>query len=410
MDEAMMKKRKRKVTHTSSSQANIDMEQFVTNQTDVSFRLTKQVFSEEVKGDSNLVFSPLSIQIILGLIAFGSNKPTKSQLLCFLKSKSIDELNSLYSHIVNNIFADGSPNGGPILSVANGAWIDRSTPFKPSFKEIVKKVYKATSKSVDFQNKVTCKVVNKVNRWAKKNTNGLIEEILPHGAVDNMTRLILANALYFKGEWDEKFNASKTKKHKFHLVNGRSVRAPFMTSWKKQYIRVFKGFKVLQLPYKRGIDTHQKLSMYFILPDAHDGLPDLLDKITSKPGFLDHHIPSRKVSVGKFLIPKFKISFGFEASKVLKGLGLTLPFIDGLTEMVDADEPLAVSQVFHKSFIEVNEEGTEAAAVTAMTGCSMMMVKEEIDFVADHPFLFLVKDETTGAVLFMGTLLNPLAV
>lgn len=84
-------------------------------------------------------------------------------------------------------------------------------------------------------------VVNEVNQWTKKNTNGLIEEILPHRAVDNMTRLVLVNALYFKGVWNEKFNASKTKNHKFHLVNGRSVQAPFMTSLKKQYIRVFRS-------------------------------------------------------------------------------------------------------------------------------------------------------------------------
>ncbi|XP_055833189.1 serpin-ZX-like [Solanum dulcamara] len=153
----MMRKRKRKLSHfeSSSSQANMYMEELNTNQIDVSLMLTKQVLSEEVKGDSNLVFSPLSIQIILGLIASGSKGTTKDQLLCFLKSKSMDELNSLYSHIISNVFADESPSGGPILSVANGVWIVRSMPFKPSFKKIVKKVYKATSKSVDFQIKVS---------------------------------------------------------------------------------------------------------------------------------------------------------------------------------------------------------------------------------------------------------------
>ncbi|XP_049390792.1 serpin-ZX-like [Solanum stenotomum] len=372
--------------------------------------LAKHVFSNAVKGDTNLMLSPLSIQIVLGLIAAGSNGPTQDQLLCFLKSRSIDELNSLYSHIASVVFSDGSPNGGPQLSVANSIWIDQRLPLKPSFKQVVDNVYKAASEYVDFQNKAA-EVVNQVNQWTKMKTNGLIEEILDRDAVDNMTRLILANALYFKGEWNEKFDASETKDHEFHLLDGLPIRAPFMTSKKKQYIAVFNGFKVLRLPYKQGTDT-RCFSMYFILPDAHDGLPALFDKISTEPGFLTHHVPLRKVSVGNFLIPKFKITFEFEASDILKGLGLTLPFCGGgLTEMVDSTLPenLSVSKVFHKSFIEVNEEGTEAAAVTVTLIMPLsLFIEKEIDFVADHPFLFLIKDESTGVVLFLGSVMNPL--
>ncbi|KAH0667667.1 hypothetical protein KY285_028873 [Solanum tuberosum] len=131
----------------------MDLHESITSQTDISFMLAKHVFSNAVKGDTNLVLSPLSIQIVLGLIAAGSNGPTQDQLLCFLKSKSIDELNSLYSHITNVVFRDGSPNGGPRLSVANGIWIDQTLPLKPSFKQVVDNVYKAASEYVDFQNK-----------------------------------------------------------------------------------------------------------------------------------------------------------------------------------------------------------------------------------------------------------------
>ncbi|KAK6792826.1 hypothetical protein RDI58_011907 [Solanum bulbocastanum] len=389
----------------------MDLHESITSQTDISFTLAKHVFSNAVKGNTNLVLSPLSIQTVLGLIAAGSNGPTQDQLLSFLKSKSIDELNSLYSHIVSVVFADGSPNGGPRLSIANGIWIDQRLPLKPSFKQVVDNVYKAASEYVDFQNKAA-EVVNQVNQWTKMKTNGLIEEILDRDAVDNMTRLILANALYFKGEWNEKFDASETNDHKFHLLDGLPIRVPFMTSKKKQYIAAFNGFKVLRLPYKQGTDT-RCFSMYFILPDAGDGLPALFDKISTEPGFLNHRVPLRKVSVGKFLIPKFKITFEFEASDILKGLGLTLPFCGGgLTEMVDSTLPenLSVSKVFHKSFIEVNEEGTEAAAVTVTLIMPMsLFIEKEIDFVADHPFLFLIKDESTGVVLFLGSVMNPLA-
>ncbi|KAM3319020.1 hypothetical protein P3S67_006220 [Capsicum chacoense] len=257
-----------------------------------------------------------------------------------------------------NMVADGSTIGGPRLSVANGPWIDQTLDFNPSFKQVMDNVYKAAAASVDFQNKAD-EVAAEINKWVEEKTNGLINKILPPDAVDGTTSLVLGNALYFKGAWTEKLNASDTKDHEFHLLNtGVSVQAPFMTSKKWQYVKAYNGFKVLRLPYKQGEDK-RFLSMYMFLPNDRDGLPALMEKINSKPVFLDQHAPLQQVRVRKFLIPKFKISFGIEASKVLKGLGPTLPFIDGLTEMVVNDFPLVVSKVFHKSFIEVNEEGTD---------------------------------------------------
>ncbi|KAM1787368.1 hypothetical protein ACFX11_037767 [Malus domestica] len=160
--------------------------------------------------------------------------------------------------------------------------------------------------------------------------------------------------------------------------------------------------------------------MCVFLPDEKDGLPTLVDRVSSKPGFLDRHLPRRKVKVGDFRIPKFNIAFGFEASTILKDLGLVLPFhVDpykggNLTEMVNSPpgETPSISGILHKSFIEVNEEGTEAAAVTA-TGIIVEALypyhpPKTIDFVADHPFLFFLREETTGAVLFIGQVLNPL--
>nr|GMD32403.1 serpin-ZX-like [Ipomoea batatas] len=387
----------------------MDLRESIKNQVDVSLTLAKHVFSTEVKGDSNLVFSPLSINIILGLIAAGSKGPTLDQLLGFLKSKSTDDLNAFSSQIVAVIFSDGSPIGGPRLSVANGVWIDHTLPFKPSFKHVVDSVYKAVSESVDFQLKAS-EVANEVNLWAEKETGGLIKEILPPGAVDNTTRLVFANALYFKGAWTEKFDASDTTDQEFHLLNGSPVQVPFMSSKKKQYVKAFEGFKVLGLPYKQGEDKRH-FSMYFFLPDARDGLPSLMDKLTSESGFLERHLPGHAVSVGEFRIPKFKISFGFEASRVLKELSVVSPFAGGLTEMVDSPvgNNLYVSQIFHKTFLEVNEEGTEAAAATGVTiKLRSLVVEEKVDFVADHPFIFFIREDLTGVVVFIGTLLNPL--
>lgn len=387
----------------------MDIRESILNQTDVSLSLAKHVISAKAK-DTNLVFSPLSIHVVLGLIAAGSKGPTQEQLLGFLKSKTSDELNSLSSQLVTLLFADGGPLGGPQLSFANGVWVDQSLNLKPSFKEIVDNSYKAASNHVDFQTKAV-EVASEVNTWADKETNGLIKEILPSDSVNSSTRLIFANAVYFKGAWNEKFDASQTKDSEFFLLNGSSIQVPFMTSKKKQYIQAFDGFKVLVLPYKQGEDK-RKFSMCFFLPDAKDGLTALLEKLGSESEFIEHHLPYQQVEVGDFRIPKFKIGFGFEASEVLKGLGVVSPFEGGgLTEMVDSavGQNLYVSSIFHKSFIEVNEEGTEAAAVTAaVVKLRALMIERKLDFVADHPFLFVLREDMTGVVFFVGQVLNPI--
>ncbi|XP_042419823.1 serpin-ZXA-like, partial [Zingiber officinale] len=252
-------------------------------------------------------------------------------------------------------------------------------------------------------------VANEINSWVENVTSNLIKELLPPGSVDSDTRLVLGNALYFKGSWTEKFDASKTLNSEFYLLNGTSVEVAFMTSRKKQFLASYDGFKVLRLPYKQGEDK-RSFSMYIFLPDAKDGLWSLEEKLNSESELLTRFLPMQKVEVNKFKLPKFKISFGFEASAVLKSLGLLSPFsVDAdLSEMVDSPigHNLYVSSIFHKSFIEVNEEGTEAAAASA----AVLMLRSRsfrMDFDADHPFMFLIREDMTGVLLFTGHVLNP---
>lgn len=322
----------------------------------------------------------------------------------------MQDLNELASQLVTLVFADGSASGGPRLSFVNGVWVDQSLGFKDGFKDVVENVYKAVSNHVDFQTKAV-EVATEVNSWAEKQSNGLIKEILPNGAVNNSTRLVFANAVYFKGAWSEKFDPSKTKDSDFHLLDGSKVQVPFMTTKKKQFVREYDGYKVLGLPYLQGEDK-RRFTMYVFLPDAKDGLKSLIEKIGSQSEFFDRHVPRSKVEIGQFLIPKFKISFGFEASDMLKDLGVKLPFDggEGLTEMVDSSvgQSLYVSSIHHKSFVEVNEEGTEAAAATAaVVMLRSIRTDDKVDFVADHPFLFVIREDITGVVLFMGQVVDP---
>ncbi|KAL3617805.1 hypothetical protein CASFOL_038126 [Castilleja foliolosa] len=375
----------------------------VLDQTDVSLSLAKHVISTKAKDGGNLVFSPLSIQVALALIAAGS---TGDQLLHYLKAESVQDLRSQASQLVTQLFADGAPLGGPRLSFANGVWVDKSLTLKPVYKQIVKNDFRSASNRVDFKSKAD-DVRQEVNTWAEKKTSGLIKDLLPPGSVNSKTRVILANAVYFKGAWSEKFDPSLTEDHDFFLVNGSSARVPFMTSNKRQHIRSFDDFKVLSLPYEQG-DDKRRFAMHIFLPNAKDGLPALVEKVSSTSGFIEDHLPYRKVVVGDFRIPKFKINFGFEASKALKRHGLVLPFL--CSEMVDSIETVGVNKIYHKTFIEVNEEGTEAAAATAAVLVSWSMGRRHvdlIDFVADHPFLFVVREDMTGVVLFVGQVLNP---
>ncbi|XP_023637436.1 serpin-Z2 isoform X1 [Capsella rubella] len=411
----------------------MDLQEAMKKQNDVALLLVGKVISAVAK-HSNLVFSPALINSVLTMTAATTETETlRSFILSFLKSSSTDELNAVFREIASVILVDGSKRGGPKISAVNGVWIEKSFSCNPEWKDLFENFFKATFSQVDFRSKcleresyisysmsasiLICiyvffgsvlvvdfvimvfvvlkaeEVRMEVNSWASRHTNGLIKSVLPHGSVTDETIWIYGNALYFKGAWEEKFNKSMTKRKPFHLVNGKQVHVPFMKSYERQYIGVYNGFKVLRLPYRQGDnDTSRQFSMYIYLPDENDGLDNLVEKMTSTDGFLDNHIPSWTVEVGDFRIPKFKIEFGFKASSVF-------------------DFDLGVS-LYQKALVEIDEKGTEAAAATYMVGnkvslCSRRHTPLRIDFVADHPFFFMIREDKTGTVLFAGQIFDP---
>ncbi|CAH8383617.1 unnamed protein product [Eruca vesicaria subsp. sativa] len=379
-------------TLSPSPISKVNVGKAMKNQNDVAMFLADKVISA-VAENSNFVFSPASVNAALTIVATSSEDETvRSSILSFLKSYSMDELKAVYSEIATKVLADGSASGGPKISNINGVWKEQSLGVDPLLKDLFENYFKAPCALVDFRFKAE-EVRKEVNAWASRHTNGLIKDILPPGSVTRDTDSIFGNALYFKGTWEEKFPKSLTRDQKFHLLNGGSVTVPFMMSHKMQYIEQYNGFKVLKLPFRQSGDMNRQFSMYFYLPDAKDGLNSLVKRVASSKadGFLDSHTPWKQVEVGQFRIPKFKIDFGFKASRAFEG------------------SDLASLSLYHKALVEIDEDGAEAAAVTVFLSCGGRGFSSgrRIDFVANHPFLFIIREDKTGTVLFVGQIFDP---
>ncbi|XP_026378673.1 serpin-ZX-like [Papaver somniferum] len=356
--------------------------------------------------------------------ASGSSGETLKQILEFLNYKNLQDLNRDSTCVIHELIQTktGVKGQGPKLSFVSGIWSTGLYPLKPVFKDTVSASYKAEVESVDFQQSEAARW--KVNKWVER--KGLIQDILPEGSFDCSTVIVAANALYFKGSWQpNQFNPDLTEDKPFYLLNGSKIQVPFMMT-EEEYpcVSCYKDFNVLKLSYKtlevasRKKDA-QRFSMCIVLPNERDGLGEVIEKVSSdSAGFLNSYLPTNDVAVRYLILPKFKILFDFQAKRVLKELGLELPFDERkpeLTEMlVGNEESICVSEVLHKCFVEVEEQGTEAAASTVEVeyylcddDCGFYS-PPGVTFVADHPFMFMIREENSGVLLFMGHVLNPL--
>ncbi|KAK1594091.1 hypothetical protein QYE76_016711 [Lolium multiflorum] len=388
----------------------------------------------EENADSNLVFSPLSIYAALALLAAGARGATLDEILRVVGARSRGELEESVAGVVETALKDESGAGGPRIAFACGVWSELTCPLKAAYRRTVVDKFSAEANSVDFiKNPEAAR--GQINAWVAEATHNLIDSFFGPGSITPLTRVVLGNAVYFKGKWVNPFNEKRTKNKLFYRLDGSTVDTPFMKSLSSQFIAVHDGFKVLKLRYEMAVpqgyvssnrkkrkrmssgrNKRTKFSMCIFLPDDHDGLPNLVDMIASQPSFLHEHLPKEKVEVDEFRVPKFKLSFESSVVTILEKLGLKLPFGDqaDLSDMVEPDDsglPTVVNGIIHKAVIEVNEEGTEAAAVTFTDieyGCDMPESPPPgVDFVADHPFAYFIVEEVTGAVIFAGHVLDP---
>ncbi|KAE9457110.1 hypothetical protein C3L33_10989, partial [Rhododendron williamsianum] len=343
---------------------------------DFCTQLASQWMLEEVKKsrENNLVVSPVSLNLLLNMVAAGLKGSTLEYTLGYLGSENIDAINSKSREMMAVAAAvgstkDGHDDGGPMLAMVNGAWADQRFPLKPLYEEkILKDIFNCESKTVDFATQAA-EVRDEVNAWAEAVSRGLIKNFLDPGTPSPNTALILANGLYFKGTWDHdyRFVKERTERKDFYLLNGDTISVPFMTSSKMYPCGSFDGFKVLNIPYEKG-KCERYFSMYFFLPDERHGLQNLLEKLINSDPKTYFHLP--KVVLDKFWIPKFKFSYKFEVSEAMRDTGAPFSFAENptdLSEMLHIPEGarLPPTSIIQKACIEIDEKGTEAAAITA---------------------------------------------
>jgi serpin B len=290
------------------------------------------------------------------------------------------------------------------LAVANSLWPQKDYKFLPDYLELCKKYYGTSIHPVDYVGD-TEGARREINTWVEKKTNDKITDLLKPGSLDPSNVLVLVNAIYFKGKWAKRFEVSQTEEQPFYLSTNQSSTARLMQQTEEFGYTEFPGLQVLALPY-----TGNEVSMVVLLPRQPDGLGELESQLTA-PNLAKWtaHLWNRKVQV---FLPTFKVTSEFSLGETLADLGMPDAFQYRKADFsgMDGTHDLYISKVVHKAYVDVDEEGTEAAAATGvvMTRALAIPTEQPIPvFRADHPFLFLIRDNETGSVLFLGRVVDP---
>jgi serpin B len=345
----------------------------------------------------NLFISPLSVSVALAMTYNGASGKTAGEMADVLGFKGIDlgELNQSMADLTTVLEqADSAVQ----LTVANSLWGRKGFDFRPDFLQRNAAFYRAQTTSLDFADPGTSSVIN---GWVNRSTRGLIDKIVDVIPRDAM--LYLINAIYFKGRWQTAFDPASTINGPFHLAGGNEKIVPMMNQSGSFRYAEDNGVQVVRLPYGTG-----RMGMYIFLPVDVRGLGGFLGGLNDRV-FIEwmSNLATRE---GDVLVPRFKIEYECGLVPTLRALGMRDAFDASTADfsgMSDAD--LCVSEVKHKAVVEVNEEGTKAAAVTSveMKTTSVREPADRFSFIADQPFFFVIRDDATGTILFMGALYDP---
>ena len=354
----------------------------------------------------NLFFSPYSIFTCLGMVDLGAYGNTATQMLSVLHFPHDPGPAQAASEVLQRDLNAAGKTGGFDLSVANALWGQQGHPFLPAFLGLVKQGYDANLNQVDFQTAAEPARVS-INSWVSDRTAGRIKDLLAPGVLDSSTRLVLVNAIYFKGKWVTPFKPEDTTNALFTTTLDKSYPVPFMHTTSRFNYAENDDVQLLEMRY-----AGNRLSMVVILPKQSDGLSKIENGLDEKK--LSNLLarvsgPRGPVQVNVYL-PRFKLTGEFSLGRTLADMGMSDAFSTRADfSGMDGSRDLYLSAVVHKAYVDVNEEGTEAAAATgaAVSALAIMRPAPVPVFRADHPFLFLIRDRESGAILFLGRVTNP---
>jgi len=354
------------------------------------------------KEKGNLFLSSYSISTALAMTYAGARGNTAAQMadvLCFTLSQ--EQLHPAFADLqaqLNEVQAKGNIE----LNVANALWAQEGYSFLSDFLGLTDRYYEAALFHVNFERNTESARLE-INAWVEQRTKDKIKELIKQGLLNSFTRLVLTNAIYFKGDWLSQFEKDLTKQALFWLSSDNSIKVPMMTQRGKFGYMQDSNLQILELPYS-GND----LSMIILLPKRKDDLAQVEEALNERNlNLWTQHLKTKEVIV---FLPRFKMTSEFSLAETLVLMGMTDAFdrsadFSGMTGKKD----LYISKVIHKAFIAVDEEGTEAAAATAVVMKRLSASNEEptVIFRADHPFIFLIRHNPSGSILFFGRVIDP---
>lgn len=370
------------------------------NIVDRNTRFAFDLYKSQKKDGENTIFSPFSISTAFALIYAGAHGNTAQQfadIFSFPLDKT--KLHDAFRELLSQVDTD-TGTGETVLRAANGLWIQTDYDFRQDFISVATKSYRTTIEQVDFRSQST-QVLNQINTWVARQTNNKITKLLNPESIDALTRLVLANAIYFKGQWKNQFDAKATTPADFWVTEEESVEVPMMRH-RGQFGYVENGLvHILVMPY-----TGKKVSFVVLLPKRRQDLAKLeqsLDVENLKKWLQD----VRTVDV-LIHMPRFRITTKIDLVSVLGSMGITEPFGDKADfSGINGTRDLYISSASHQALLEVDEKGSEAAAATGIT-IGVRSLKPIPEVRLDRPFLFLIRENASNTILFMGRLIDPL--
>ena len=355
--------------------------------------------------EGNLFFSPYSVSTALAMTYAGARENTEGEMmqaLCF--SLWQEELHPVFAELEADL-ARAQAQGGVTLHGANSLWPHANYPFLEEFLTLLQKHYGVSITPVNYGDAEAARET--INGWVEQKTKEKIRELIPQGILNALTRLVLVNAVYFKGDWRSGFQPDRTEEAPFYTAPDSTVRAPMMRQLQTFGYAEDDDLQILELPY-----AGENFSMIILLPREKDGLERLEKKLNlTNLGRWRNRIDTRRVEV---FLPKFKTTSMFRLDDTLKAMGMNDAFDERRADFsgMDGKGLLYLTAVLHKAFVDVSEEGTEAAAATgAVVGLKMSAPSGSPPpppvFRADRPFLFLIQENETASILFMGRVVDP---